>query len=160
MSTFNIGDSVVVPGCGVGTIEDIEVVDLGEDPCETYRVTVDNADMRLWVPVASAASQGLRPPVSVKVITKLLETIRATKCPPKRATWNRRQRRYTEQLMSNDPIELAKLLGELADAKSNKPLSFGERRMFERATDLLRGELEASENPDELIERLQEALAA
>ncbi|MCA9567547.1 MAG: hypothetical protein KC656_06880 [Myxococcales bacterium] len=157
---FREGGMVVVPGCGVGQIEDIEVVQMDDITVSMYRIVVEG-DVRIWVPTATARLQGIRRPVAEERVQALLDAVRDTTAPTERATWNRRQRRYTEQLMSNDPLQLAELLGELASVRSRKALSFGERRLFDRAVTLLGGELRvAAEDPASVEEALAEALAA
>ncbi len=158
---FKEGDLVVVPGCGVGHIEEIETMDLGDDVTQMYRILVEATEMRLWIPVHRAAVDGLRAPFAQDDIERLLTIIQDTEAPEKRATWNRRQRRYQELLMSNDPIQLAELLGELASVRQRKALSFGERKMFDRAWDLMQVELRsACDAPDEVVQRFESALAA
>ena len=79
-----------------------------------------------------------------ELVEQTWEVIRSQEAPDARATWNRRQRRYSEMLMSNSPRALAELLGELAAVRSEKPLSFTEKRMFRQVWDLLVGEISAS----------------
>lgn len=157
---FNEGDLVVVPGAGVGRIEAIEKMDLGDDAAEMYRIMVEATEMRLWIPVHRAAVDGVRAPFEASKIDQLLGIIEATEAPEKRATWNRRQRRYQELLMSNDPLQLAELLGELASVRQRKALSFGERKLFDRAWDLMQVELTACAADDDVVKRFADALAA
>ena len=51
--------------------------------------------------------------------------------------WNRRYREYTEMLKSGSPIQVAKVLRDLYLLKSDKDLSFGERKMLDTARSLL-----------------------
>ena len=162
MLEYTVGESVVIPGCGVGAIEDIEVVDLDGDTVRTYKIFVHATSMHMWIPVAMAASKGLRSPFDEATLKTLLAAIRDTTAPAKRTNWNQRQRRYNEQLMSADPLDLAQLLGELAHVKhGGKTLSFGERRLFERARELFRSELEhTASDAEQATARLDAALAA
>jgi len=157
---FTQEDVVVVPGCGVGKIEAIETMTAGDEPVEMYKIFVEATGVRMWVPTYRAAADGFRRPLEADRIDAVLEVIRETTAPEKRATWNRRQRRYQELLMSNDPMQLAALLGELASVRQAKALSFGERKMFDRACDLMSAELQsATESPD-VVQRFEDALAA
>jgi len=158
---FEQDDVVVVPGCGVGKIEAIETMDTGDEPVEMYKIFVESTGVRMWVPTYRATADGFRRPLEEDRIEAVLECIRETTAPEKRATWNRRQRRYQELLMSNDPMQLAALLGELASVRQNKALSFGERKMFDRACDLMSAELQqASPKPKDVVKQFEEALAA
>ena len=156
---FCEGDMVVAPGCGVGHIEEIAGVNLGDEPIQMYKIKLDTTDVRMWVPTHRAAIDGIRRPIEKNAIPEILQTIEETKAPVKRANWNRRQRRYRELLMSNDPLQIAALLGELASVRAVKSLSFGERQMFERARDLLAAELQTTcEQSDDIVGRLEKAL--
>ena len=84
MLEFIVGDMVVIPGCGVGAIEDIEVVDLGEETVRTYKIYVKATAMHMWIPVSIAASKGLRAPGDLKRLKVLFEAIRQTTAPAKR----------------------------------------------------------------------------
>ncbi|MCB9675216.1 MAG: hypothetical protein H6737_08870 [Alphaproteobacteria bacterium] len=150
---------MVAPGCGVGHIEDVQGVELGGDSVEMYRIVLEANGMQMWVPVARAGAEGLRPPIGPDAVEAVLAAVRDTVPPATRLNWNRRQRRYREQLMSNDPMQLAQLVGELASVRQEKTLSFGERTMFERARELLQSELSAVADAG-VVERLEEALAA
>lgn len=158
---FNAGDVVVTPGCGVGHIEEIDQVDIGDEPVKMYKILLQTTGMRMWVPTYRAEVDGVRRPIETEAVAKVLKVIRETKAPKKRSNWNRRQRRYQGLLMSNDPMQLAELLGELASVRQKKTLSFGERRLFERAHGLLLAELEAAcESGEDVAAKFEEALAA
>lgn len=142
-----VGDSVVVPGCGVGQVEAVETMDLSGTGSEEelFRIGFQDGDQRrMWVPVARVAEQNLRPVMSAELVEQTWEVIASQEAPDARATWNRRQRRYSEMLMSNSPRALAELLGELAAVRAEKPLSFTEKRMFRQVWDLLVGEISVS----------------
>lgn len=141
---FRVGDAVVAPGCGVGTIEAIETMDMGDAPVELYRITFDEEGTRMWVPLAQVAAKGLRPVMATERVEEIWHTIDNQELPDQRATWNRRYRRYNDMLMSNHPKSMAEVLGELLALRKEKKLSFGEKRLFERVSNLLIGELAAA----------------
>jgi len=155
---YNIGDSVVVPGCGVGLIEAREQIQMeGVGSLEAFRVNLGAQTGTTWIPVAMATPNRLRPVMSKDAIPATWEVMLAQEAPEKRATWNRRQRRYNEQISSPAPADLAALIGELAAVQVNKPLSFGEQRILEKARKLLADEIaavlgQATEVIDERIE--------
>src|SRR5271163_4806257 len=67
-------------------------------------------------------------------------------------TWNRRYREYTEKIKTGSPLEIAKVLRDLLVLKSDKELSFGERKMLDTARSLLVKELSiAKAHPEEKI---------
>lgn len=159
--TFSVSDLVVIPGCGVGHVDAVETMDVGGDPVKLYRITLEKDQARMWVPVHRAAAEGLRPVMSEDRVEETWDVLKAREAPEKRANWNRRQRRYNEKLMSNQPLEMAEVLGELAAVRETKSLSFGERRIFERVRELLVGEIAAARgvSRDKVEARMEDLLA-
>ncbi len=97
--------------------------------------------MTTWIPVAMATSERLRPVMSSDAVPATWEVLTNQEAPEKRAPWNRRQRRYNELISSGAPRDLAALAGELGAVQANKPLSFGELRILEKARRLLVDEI-------------------
>lgn len=161
------GEHVVIPGCGVGRVEAKETMELGESQVETWRIYLGPDAGRYWVPVDRIQHEGLRPlmePDRVKSTWKLIEEQEA---PKKRAHWNQRRKRYQEMVMSNSPMELAKLIGELVAVRAKKKekrqvLSFGERRLLEQAKELIVQEIAAATGKSEtkIEERLDTVIAS
>lgn len=159
---YSVGDSVVLPGCGVGTVQAIQTMEMDGTDVEMYRIDLGEDAGKMWVPLHRAVVSGMRPVMTVEQAERTWQIIKAQEAPEKRANWNRRQRRYNEQLMSNEPEAMAELLGELAAVRSEKPLSFGERRLYERVKGLLTDEIAAAlEQPVETVtKRMDEVVGA
>ncbi|MEL6346332.1 MAG: CarD family transcriptional regulator [Myxococcota bacterium] len=157
---FKTGERAVYPGCGVGIIDDIEDVDLGAGSTSMYVLQFPDDKTRIWVPAANAASLGLRRVMSPRKAQKTLEVITAQEAPPKRQTWNRRFRRYSEKIQTNEPTALGEVLGELAAIKNQKALSFGERKIYRQVHDLLVAELAIAgdKSPDVMLRELDALL--
>jgi len=64
-------------------------------------------------------------------------------------TWNRRYREYMGKIKTGSVYEVAKVLRDLSILKTEKSLSFGERKMFDIAQSLLVKELAVSLNEEE-----------
>lgn len=146
--SFEVGDYVVAPGCGVGVVESIEAIELGDTPTKMYKIHLESNDTTMWVPTWRVGVDGIRSPMTPEIVAKAMETMAETEAPKKRANWNRRQRRYNDLLMSNDPLQMAALLGELASVRREKKLSFGERRLYDRVRDMMEAELTAALDDD------------
>ncbi|MGB1275287.1 MAG: CarD family transcriptional regulator, partial [Nannocystaceae bacterium] len=65
------------------------------------------------------------------------------------ATWNRRYREYMEKIKTGSLLEIASVLRDLYLLKSDKELSFGERKMLDTARSLLVQELSIAKSIDE-----------
>jgi len=162
-----IGETVVVPTMGVGVVEATERVDVGDAYVEAYRIDLGPEDGTFWIPQQQLGSQGLRPPISKDRLAAMWAEMLEQEAPKKRANWNRRRKRYSEMLASNEPLQLAALIGELSAVAAVKrtkkqSLSFGERQLLDKAQGLLAQEVAAArdcdvdEVLDEMARRLNE----
>lgn len=164
---LSVGDVVVVPALGPGVVEAHESVDIGQHSVDAWRIELGGSRGTMYVPNNARGAEGLRAPMSAEVVPGIWKTISRQAAPKHRRNWNQRRRRYEQMLHSNSPTSLAELLGELArvrarKAHKNQRLSFGERRMLERARDLLAREVAISSGrPQEAVEaRLDDVIEA
>ena len=72
---------------------------------------------------------------------RVIDILRSDEVAVHSQPWNRRYREYTDMLKSGSPFEVAKVLRDLYRLKSDKELSFGERRLLDQARTLLVTEL-------------------
>ncbi len=141
---FKVGDNAVYPAHGVGEITDIQSRNLGGQERSFYILKVLENGMKIMVPVETASTAGLRPVISRKDGKKVLEILKSKEVAVKTQPWNRRYREYMEMLKSGSPFEVAKVLRDLYRLKTEKDLSFGERRLLDTARSLLVTELALS----------------
>jgi CarD family transcriptional regulator len=157
--TFKIGDKAVYPAHGVGEVTDIQTRSLGGKERSFYILKVLENGMKIMVPIETAAAAGLRPVISRKDAKKVLDILRSDDVAVKTQPWNRRYREYMEMLKSGSPFEVAKVLRDLYRLKTDKDLSFGERRLLDTARSLLVTELTLSlGKKEEAVEREIQAL--
>jgi CarD family transcriptional regulator len=104
------------------------------------------------VPMENVDAVGLRPIIGKATVSKVYKILRDKKVEIDQQTWNRRYREYTERIKTGSVLEIAKVLRDLFVLKSDKELSFGERKMLDTARSLLVKELSiAREHPEEKI---------
>ncbi|MBD5627675.1 MAG: CarD family transcriptional regulator [Desulfovibrio sp.] len=140
---FSPDKLVVYPAQGVGRIERIDHKDIGGIACEFYIVRIRANNITLMVPVHNAVNVGLRPLITRKEASRILDMLRSDR---ERTVftgqnWNRRFREYSERLKSPELAVVADVLRELLLIGRTKELSFGERRLLEQAMSLVGGEL-------------------
>jgi CarD family transcriptional regulator len=138
---FKIGEMAVYPAHGVGEVTAIQKRSLGGTERSFYILKVVENGMKIMVPVETASAAGLRPVMSRKEGKKVFEILRSDEVAVRTQPWNRRYREYMEMLKSGSPFEVAKVLRDLFRLKSEKDLSFGERRLLDTARSLLVTEL-------------------
>jgi RNA polymerase-interacting CarD/CdnL/TRCF family regulator len=140
---FEVGDEVVVSGCGLGEVDAIESMSVDGSDTEMYRITFAESGFRTWIPTDRPEASA-RPIMSGDDAEAALEALASQEVPEKQANWRRRHLRYQQTVQDNDPQELAALLGELAALQGVKTLSFQERRLFDRLKHLVLPELAAA----------------
>lgn len=134
---FNVGDKAVYPGHGVGVIREIEELDLGEAKATVYVLKILDNGMTIKVPLHNASALGMRNVINENQVSKVYEVLKDRDVPTDNQTWNRRYREYLNKIQSGDPVEVAKVLRDLALLRAQKNLSFGERKMYDQASSLL-----------------------
>jgi CarD family transcriptional regulator len=138
---FKVGDKAVHPQHGVGEVTAVETREIAGHKKTFYILRIVDSGLKVMVPTDAAQRVGLRSVISKKDAEKVLAILRDTKMAVTAQPWNRRHRAYIEMLNSGSPFEVAKVLRDLTRLKSDKDLSFGERRLLDQARSLLVTEL-------------------
>lgn len=138
---FKVGEKAVHPHHGVGEVTAVETKEIAGHKKTFYILRIVDSGMKVMVPTDSAERVGLRAVISKKEADKVLAVLKDTKVAVTAQPWNRRHREYIEMLKSGSPVEVAKVLRDLTRLKSDKDLSFGERRLLDQARSLLVTEL-------------------
>jgi CarD family transcriptional regulator len=144
---FKAGDPVVYPTHGVGRVDGIETISIAGHDLRMIIVTFDETRMTLKVPVAKAASAGLRKLVSRKVMDEALDTVRG-RARIKRTMWSRRAQEYEAKINSGDLISIAEVVRDLHRAENQPEQSYSERQLYESALDRMAREVAAIESID------------
>lgn len=138
---FKVGEKAVHPHHGVGEVTAVETKEIAGHKKTFYILRIVDSGMKVMVPTDAAQRVGLRAVISKKEADKVLAVLKDTKVAVTAQPWNRRHREYIEMLKSGSPVEVAKVLRDLTRLKSDKDLSFGERRLLDQARSLLITEL-------------------
>ena len=94
------------------------------------------------VPVDNEKAVGLRRVVNKDTVLKVYAVLKErSDMPADKQTWNRRYREYMEKVKTGCVMEVAKVFRDLYLLKTDKELSFGERRMLDTTKNLLVKEL-------------------
>ena len=153
--TLAVGDKAVHPSHGLAEVTAIEHREIGSMKGEFYILRIIDNGMRVMVPRASSSAAGIRPVMSAKEASRVLETMKAREVAVDLQPWSRRFRAYTEMIKSGSPHEVAKVLRDMYRLKFDKDLSFGERRLLDQAKSLLMKELAAAKGVAEPILQAQ-----
>ena len=146
---FQVGDKAVYPAHGVGIIQSIETMEFEGERLTFYVVKILDNAMTIKVPIQNADAIGMREIIPPRRVEGVYEILLDRETPPDNQTWNRRYREYMNKIKTGDPIEVAKVLRDLALMKRDKNLSFGEKKMYDQARTLLVQEIAVAKNRDE-----------
>jgi len=146
---FKVGDLAVYPAQGVGVIEAIENREVGGCKQLFYIMKIMGNGMKIMIPMVSAKSVGLREVIMETEIPKVYEILRMKDVTIDKQTWNKRYREYLEKIKTGSVFEIARVLRDLFILKSDKNLSFGERKMMDTAKNLLIKEISVASNSAE-----------
>ena len=146
---FAKGDKAVVPSHGVGTVTEIRSMEIEGQKYEMYVIKILENALTVTVPVENAAANGIREVIPLEAVDKVYEILKDRKTPADKQTWNRRYRDYMTKIKTGDPLEVSAVLRDLARLRSEKTLSFGERKMYDQAHSLIVQEVAEARSVDE-----------
>jgi CarD family transcriptional regulator len=157
--TFQIGDKVVYPNQGVGTIENISTRSFGT-AFERFYLLRFGCSMTVLVPLSNAANIGLRRVTKDREISRILSFLAIDWCPFN-PDWKVRFKENSEKMQSGDLLKAAEVLKSLLQLHIDKPLSFREKKMLDRARHMLVSEISIARGVPEIhaVNLMQRALA-
>ena len=144
---FSIGDHVVYPAHGVGSIAGIENQEVAGLSLEVYVITFNHEKMTLRVPTKKAKGAGLRPLAASTVVSQAMVTLKG-RARIKRTMWSRRAQEYEAKINSGDLISIAEVVRDLHRADNQPEQSYSERQLYESALDRMAREVAAIEQID------------
>lgn len=153
---FKIGDKAVYPAHGVGVVSAIEERNISGTKQKCYILKIFDKDITIMIPQQNVNNVGLRTVINQKEADEILKILKKKPSPSSPQSWNRRHREYMEKIRTGSLFEIAEVLRDLYFLKLEKELSFGERKVFETAKQLLVKELSVARNEGE--EKIEEEL--
>jgi len=158
---YKVGDKVVYPHHGAGTIVKREQQMVLGETREYLTIKILHSDMTVNVPLDNAERVGLRKVIDEEAVKKVVKylTSGGTEMPK---NWNRRFKHNRDKMKTGDILELAEVVRNLALRDREKGLSTGEKQMFVKAKKILASELMYAKDMDEetCAEWLEEVLAS
>ena len=145
---FKVGDIVVYPAHGVAEVESVEDREISGSSISFIILKILDTQMTVMVPVANVKNVGIRELIKNKGIDQVIDILKQRSVQVDNQTWNRRYREYMEKIKSGSAHEIAEVLRDLNILKRGKELSFGERKMYDTAKNLLVNEISISKKID------------
>jgi CarD family transcriptional regulator len=147
-SEFRPNDFVVYPAHGVGRIISIDEQEVAGISLEMFVISFEKDKMTLRVPIAKAATVGMRPLSSADIVGKAMETLKG-RARVKRAMWSRRAQEYEQKINSGDLISIAEVVRDLHRNDDQREQSYSERQLYEAALERLTREVAAVDGVEE-----------
>jgi CarD family transcriptional regulator len=134
--TFQVGEKVVYPNHGVGTIENITSRLFGSQQERFYLLRLLPNSLTVMVPFSHVGDVGLRKVTKCSEISRVLTYLSVGRptCPH---DWKDRFKENSEKMKGGSLLEIAEVFKALLIIQMNKPLSFREKKMLERARSMI-----------------------
>ncbi|HVM69375.1 MAG TPA: CarD family transcriptional regulator [Gaiellaceae bacterium] len=145
---FDVGDKVVYPHHGAGTVIKKEKREVLGQTREYLTIQILHNDMTVNVPVENAEKVGLRTVIDEDLVNQVVKALTggSTEMPK---NWNRRFKHNRDKMKTGDIFELAEVVKNLSLRDHEKGLSTGEKQMFVKAKKILASELMYAKGLDE-----------
>ena len=137
---FRIGDNIVYPMHGAGTIDSIEEKEILGEKLQYYVIKMPG-EVKVMVPTSKAESLGVRGIIDETEMSQ---------------NWNKRYRDNLDKMKTGDIYQVADVVRNLTFQQKEKgTLSTGEKKMLSNARLILVSELALAEKtPQDEVERL------
>ena len=152
---LKVGDKAVYPGHGVGKITSIEDKDIMGNKLTFYSMEIVDSGTKIMIPKNRLKSTGVRPVASKKEAKELMDIISEAHFgeeEPKIVgkNWQKRHQSYMDKIKTGSIYEIAKVIRDLNQIKEGKELSYGEKKMMDKAKNILYSELSLTMDKKEL----------
>ena len=151
---FKVGDKIVYPMHGAGTIESIEEREVLGETQKYYVMKMPVGDIRVMVPTKNAELIGVRDVIGNETAKGVLDVL-SKNTTVVTSNWNKRYRDNMEKMKSGDIYEVAEVVRSLTFKQKEKGLATGEKKMLLNARQILVSELVLAEATDkDNVERM------
>jgi CarD family transcriptional regulator len=137
---FRVGEKVVYPNHGVGIIEEVSSRNVNGLPEEFYMLRIHANSSLVMVPTANVKNVGLRRIIKKNDIDGLYKLLQEDFFEPE-ADWKGRYKDHSEKMRTGSIFQVAEVLKNLVYLSYRKSLSFREKRMLDRAKQLIISEV-------------------
>jgi CarD family transcriptional regulator len=134
--TFQVGEKVVYPNHGVGTIENISSRSFGAQQERFYLLRLLPNSMTVMVPFSHVGDVGLRKVTKCSEITRVLAYL-GTGRPCCVQDWKDRFKENSDKMKNGSLLEIAEVFKTLLMIQTHKPLSFREKKMLDRSRHMI-----------------------
>ena len=155
---FKVGDKVVYPNQGIGEIRGITSHTIMGTTEDFYSLHILANDSTVMIPINNVDNVGLRRLSSDGDLKKLFDVLESESYEAGQ-DWKHRYKDNVEKMTSGCIIEVGVVLQNLYFLSFQKPLSFREKKMYDRARKLVISEISTvQKEPEGSVETLVESM--
>jgi CarD family transcriptional regulator len=160
MNGLKVGEKVIYPNQGIGIVEKIQEENYFGESFRIFHVRILANDTLVLVPSSNAQEIGIRRPIPEGSVEKIFKLI-SNGVVDVTMNWKGRYKEHVNLMKSGQMMDMVLVLKSLYYLNLIKPLSFREKKMMEKAKDLIATEIsEVSDIPFDMIEeKIMESLS-
>ena len=152
MDSLKIGDKIIYPNQGLGVIEAVQEEAYDGQRFMVFHLRIISNNTLVTVPSSTAFEIGIRRPVTNGCIRKIYEFMGNGDVDVS-TDWKGRYKEHLNLMKSGTLIDMAMVLKSLYYLSLQKPLSFREKKMMEKAKELIVSEISvAAASPSSKVE--------
>jgi CarD family transcriptional regulator len=152
MKALKIGDKVIYPNQGLGVVEAIREEAYNGESFTVFNLRIIANNTLVTVPSSTALELGIRRPIEEDCIRKVFQFMGDGDVDVT-TDWKGRYKEHLNLMKSGTLLDMATVLKSLYYLSTQKPLSFREKKMMEKAKELIVSEIsEAADAPTAKVE--------
>jgi CarD family transcriptional regulator len=140
MNPFKVGERVIYPNQGLGIIEDIQDQSFEGENFRIYHLRIISNNTLILIPFLNADEIGIRRPINEASVKKIFNLLR-NGAVDITTDWKGRYKEHVSLMKSGIIFDLVSVLKSLFYLNLTKPLSFREKKMMEKAKELIVSEI-------------------
>lgn len=156
---FKVGDKVIHPKYGAGTIVSLEAKQAFGQDDEYFVIHIPDKRLNVMVPVEKASESGLRHVSRGDQLDRIWQTLRA-RSQDLSKNWKSRKQRISDNLKSGDVLQIAQDISDLTGLQQERRLSYTDRTLLDKGKQLVASEVALAKGLelDEAMKRIQSCL--
>lgn len=160
MIGFKVGEKVIYPNHGLGVIEAIRDETFNGEQFQVFHLRIIANNTLVLVPSSAVAEIGIRSPLPEAAIKKIFQFLRNGSVDVI-MNWKGRYKEHVNLMRSGTLLDMALVLKSLYYLSLLKPLSFREKKMLEKAKELIVSEISetTAETPDRVEHKVLDTLS-
>jgi len=153
MEIFKVGDKVIYPNQGIGIVEDIQDETYAGEHVHVHCIRILANNTLVVVPTVNAPEMGIRKLIEEDAIENVFNSFRNGMVEVA-SNWKGRYKEHLDLMRTGTMTDMVVVLKSLYYLSLLKPLSFREKKMMEKATELVAIEIsEVASVPIDTVEQ-------